>query len=559
MAVIVVGVSVAFVSPASSWAWGSPQTLAPDSASYPSAAVGASGVAVVAWSREIDSEHSAVDARVRAPSGDWGPVQTLSVAQDAQNWKPSAAVDAQGDVLVVWDAEQASNPGYEGIRAAFAPVGQPFAAPALIASDHDGYGDHRPVVSFDAVGNAVAMWWQQDGLVHWAQRPSGGNFGAPQAIGLGESTEIDDAAFAIGADGDAVAAWLDQGVAYAAVRLPGGGFSEGRRVGGRSNGMHVGIGADGTAVITLLDHEAAGAGYQMAVAIRQGRSDTFGPVEYVAPVADALPAISPQGQVTLIGSDTLPGAAPDDVVWALTRAPDGSWGAPEQVAPYPDAPDEPPAIAFEADGTLRLAWKQYESSEFEHVIAHVLAARRPAGGAFTGQVDTVATVDDILGTPALATDPDGHAITAWSTGPFGIGAIQTAGDDPAQPPVATPTPSPTVAPPTATATPSPTVAPPADPVASSPSASAPAAQAQAGASSSTAPIRQSAGRADRRRCTVPALRGLRLATARRHLRARGCRLGHVTRARHHHGPLRVRRQSPAPRVRTFSPVRLRLG
>ncbi|MDX6646372.1 MAG: hypothetical protein QOK40_2099, partial [Miltoncostaeaceae bacterium] len=84
-----------------------------------------------------------------------------------------------------------------------------------------------PRVAIDRNGDAVTAWvgTADDGspILQVAVRPAGGRFGGPaQLSGSGQASAP---AVAMGAGGDAVVAWLENGAVRAAARRPGGPFS----------------------------------------------------------------------------------------------------------------------------------------------------------------------------------------------------------------------------------------------------------------------------------------------------------------------------------------------
>jgi hypothetical protein len=153
---VVAAAACVLLWPASAWGWTSPLDLSSHSQFANEAAVGMNvrGDTVVAWSDQVDEYHSTLYATVRPAGGGWGSTQTLSIPADLQNAYPSAAVDANGDTLVVWGATSSLGE----TRAAFAPAGQPFQSPVQVGATYDGSeGDAYPFVAFDDAGNAIAQ------------------------------------------------------------------------------------------------------------------------------------------------------------------------------------------------------------------------------------------------------------------------------------------------------------------------------------------------------------------------------------------------------------------
>jgi len=516
---------VALSAPATAAAWSPPATMNAGGTVGHQVAVaqGSSGVEAIAWSNRIDQAHSTLEVRVRQPFGEWGPEQTISPASDQQNWTPSVAVDGAGDVLVVWDAEEAQSPYLEGVSSAFAPAGRPFGAATPIAWDHDGTGIVAPEVSFDAAGNAYAIWHQQDGRLHASARPAGGAFGTPQTLPPGGAPDARTGDYAIGPNGDAIAAWTGAGTTWVATRAPGGDFGAPQSLGVAARGVAVAIGADGTAAVSMETTADSGADPRLYVATRSARAASFGAADDVAPTFIAYPSVSPRGDVTLIGMGGPVDPYRADGLWALTKPAGAGWGPVERLAPGEEGTDDPPAIAAGPDGALHVAWLHYDDTASDHTIARILTSARPAGGAF-GADQTLAEIHGVAGPPVIAAATGSGVLAAWEWGPFGMGTVQASEDEPMAQPAPTATPGP------------------------------PAAPEPQSLGANDAP--RTATKVEK--CTVPSLRGRTLAKARRLLGAHHCTLGRVTKASHRRRS-RVTRQWPRAHVRTTHRVTVRLG
>ena len=104
-----------------------------------------------------------------------------SVPADWQNQFPSAAMDRNGDALVVWGATNGNSLGET--RAAFAPAGQGFQSPVQIGATYDGStGDAYPFAAFDGAGNAIMFWEGSDNRVYYAVRPAAQGFSAARQV-----------------------------------------------------------------------------------------------------------------------------------------------------------------------------------------------------------------------------------------------------------------------------------------------------------------------------------------------------------------------------------------
>jgi hypothetical protein len=194
-------------------------------ASGPRVDVNDDGAAIVSWLRS-NGANTIVQARVRS-SGDgaFAAVNDLSAAGQSAA-APESAISASGVGTVVWQRPDGTR---TRIQSRFlTPVG------GIGSGVDDLSGDttngSAPRVAVDRDNTAVAVWsgcptGGGSCVVEAAARPSGGSFGAPQAI----SPPSDSNAFptvVIDAGDTAVAAWADFGNARikSAARPKGGAF-----------------------------------------------------------------------------------------------------------------------------------------------------------------------------------------------------------------------------------------------------------------------------------------------------------------------------------------------
>ena len=158
---------VAFQRTGVSGVWRAPITLSP--AAYDQSdfalASNAAGQAVLAWT-SVDHYGDLPVARavLRRANGVWEAPQNLGYAGSIYT-SPSAAVDAQGDALVVWtqgpDAQvNGTVTGQSSVYAEFRPVGAAWG-PAVVLSQRGIDGRHASV-AMNRRGDALAVWGERD-------------------------------------------------------------------------------------------------------------------------------------------------------------------------------------------------------------------------------------------------------------------------------------------------------------------------------------------------------------------------------------------------------------
>jgi hypothetical protein len=165
--------------------WGPPVKLAPNEwgqREEPELAMNEAGEAVVVWKQ---FEQSTVVAKVRTPSGEWGPRETLS-PEGSPYGEIDVAVGPAGEAVAVWSQVPrfGSNSQYR-IESSFRPAGGHWE-PAVTLSDPQ-HGSYSPQVAIAPTGRiVVAFYGYLDGpeahpTVQVAEK-QGGQWSRPQAL-----------------------------------------------------------------------------------------------------------------------------------------------------------------------------------------------------------------------------------------------------------------------------------------------------------------------------------------------------------------------------------------
>jgi hypothetical protein len=133
----------------------------------PDVAVGQDGSAVAVWVQS-DGALNNIWANRYVPGNDWGTAKLIETGDTGHaNW-PNVAVDADGDAVAVWHQSDGTR---TNIWANQYVAGQGWAKAELIESEDLGDAQ-RPRIAVDPDGNAIAVWYQDDGmrLNVWANR-----------------------------------------------------------------------------------------------------------------------------------------------------------------------------------------------------------------------------------------------------------------------------------------------------------------------------------------------------------------------------------------------------
>lgn len=167
--------------------WGPPVTLAPNEwgqREEPELAMNEAGEAVAVW-KHFGPEQSTIVARVRTPSGEWGPQEALS-PEGSPYGGIDVAVGPAGEAVAVWSQipRFGSNSEYR-IESSFKPAGGHWE-PAVTLSDpeHESYS---PQVAIAPTGRIVAAFYgfldspERHPTVQVAEK-QGGQWSPPQAL-----------------------------------------------------------------------------------------------------------------------------------------------------------------------------------------------------------------------------------------------------------------------------------------------------------------------------------------------------------------------------------------
>jgi len=180
----------------------------------PSVAMKADGDFVIVWeSNDQDGSDSGIFAQRFDPFGNpqGSEFQVNSFTSNSQ-FKPSVAIDSDGDFVVAWSSDDQDGNGFGIFAQRFDPFGNPQGL-EFQANTFTGSFQNEPSVAIDSDGDFVVVWHgdNQDGSDYgvFAQRfdPSGNPQGSELQVNSFISGDQYAASVAIDADGDFVVAW----------------------------------------------------------------------------------------------------------------------------------------------------------------------------------------------------------------------------------------------------------------------------------------------------------------------------------------------------------------
>ena len=338
-------------------------------------AVGANGDAVAAWVMP-GSGGDQVEATHRAPGGSWSPPVIISTDDAMPTRSLHVGMDAAGNALAVWDAEDTVGSPYIASATTSRNAGWSGASPISLVDV--GATDSDLAVAPD--GAATVVWSQSTDdagvrVIEAASRSSAaGTFGDGVAISAADAL-AGGASVAVNAAGAAAVAWslqvvADHAVLWAAVRPAGGTWRSSQQVSADSD-------------LTTEQDDASSA-------------------RLVVDGAGAPTLIWSQRVDTLL----VPGPGTDTVRTLRTASATsgGAWSAPGSLGALSGRGY--PSLVVDGSGTTTAVWRPEGQ-------AGVLS-QRPAGGSWSGPMELETRLDVSTSYVAVAADPAGDLVAVWS-------------------------------------------------------------------------------------------------------------------------------------------------
>jgi hypothetical protein len=419
----VIGASLAAAAGATAATPPHPQVLvrSDKSPGYFTLAGNARGDRIVVRARDLSPEPAGIDVFSAPPGSPFG-----APSQDHRPGVPDvtafAAVGPDGTAAVVGiPSGLPPSDGHQVMALVRAPGGT-FDGPVAISGE--GADEDDPYVTFDAQGNAVAVWARAVGGeasdIEQSTRPSGGTWSAPQRIAherRGARTPL----VAFDASGGEVAVWTRDGVSYAdataagkrdipnrvvaAIRPPGGDFGPARvvsRADRDSDEASLSVNAHGRASIVWVSNTPGDKHFRVGSAFRAPGHMRFGKPRFLTPPHHdgfgARAAMDSRGRTLitwLVNGDAQPGMSGFQVR-AAVRSRSGHITRPRTISGRRADFNQ---LAMNAAGQAVVSWV-YHRRHHDEVQARWLDTRRRVGplrrvsargGGFD---DLVSTIDD---------------------------------------------------------------------------------------------------------------------------------------------------------------------
>jgi hypothetical protein len=334
-------------------------------AQSPRIAVDAEGDVTVVWERSAGTSKLLVQSVYRPSGGSWQTPVTIGEVDTMMAPEPWVAVDSQGDATATWTAGGT-------IYSAFKPAGGSWQVPVQLS----GAEAFVPQAAVDAQGDATVVWVHYNGstfVVQSAYRPAGGSWETPTDLSQ-SGEEGGDPQIALDAHGDAMVVWDGHPSEYEDV--------------------------------ARMAYRPVGGGWQAPVDI----SDEGEQIQALQVAFDA------QGDAMVVWAGSTREAGGYDIARAAYRPVGGAWEAPTSLSE--DGGNAYPSdLVFDAAGNVAVLWQR------DNGTSNILQADyRPAGGVW--QTPTNLSKDGsnatdavlVLDAPGDETAADGDATAVWVAG-----------------------------------------------------------------------------------------------------------------------------------------------
>jgi hypothetical protein len=181
-------------------------------ADNPQIAFDPDGNAIAVWVQN-DGAHKSIYANRYTSGGGWGSA-TVIESDTGDAYEPQIAINGDGNAIAVWHQNDGSHNSIYANR--YTPGGG-WGTAALI---ENGTGNaDNPQIAFDPDGNAIAVWVQNDGShnsIYANRYTPGGGWGSATVIESGTG-DADNPQIAFDADGNAIAVWRQDDGAHDSI------------------------------------------------------------------------------------------------------------------------------------------------------------------------------------------------------------------------------------------------------------------------------------------------------------------------------------------------------
>jgi hypothetical protein len=325
-------------------------------AQYPHIAVDADGDITVVWERSTGSGETVIQAAYHPAGGSWqSPVNISEAGVTESADEPWIAVDSRGDATAVWKR-------YGTIQSAYRPADGSWQVPVDVSES--GTEALTPKAAVDAEGDATAVWMIHEAhnlVARTAYRPAGESWRAPTRLSA-EGEEGADPQIALDAHGDALAVW-GRSVGYDTIvrgsyRPAGGDWQEPTDISSEAEdaqSMELALDAQGDAVVAWAGSTNTVGGYDRAeAAYRPAGGDWGKSADLSEDGGNAFPtdvAFDQMGNAVVVWERS---NGADNIVQAAYRPSGGDWQEPTSLSEEGRKSFDP-VVVLDAEGEASAA------------------------------------------------------------------------------------------------------------------------------------------------------------------------------------------------------------
>jgi hypothetical protein len=302
------------------------------------------------------------------PGHGWSAPELIENEDLGHAQLPQVAFDAAGDAIAIWTQDNGKRAVVRANR--FTPTGGWGNAVSVESNPSDTADAANPRVAFEPNGDALAVWEQSDGtrLNVWSNRYTNGpGWGTPQLLENEDLGDAHDPQIVADASGNAIAAWIQadtQSLNFMWARYAP---------------------ANGWSAATKLDTPATGA------------------------ISRSSIAMEPRGTAFAVYAQFDQASSLD--IWSSQYTAASGWSTPVRVETATKAAGNP-RVALDAHGHAMAVWTQFDGTRYG------IWANRWTGDHW-GTAEPIEQSPTGSDLPLIVLDPAGNAIAAWTRDDLG--------------------------------------------------------------------------------------------------------------------------------------------
>lgn len=397
--------------------WGSAELIENDNAGQaiiPQVAVDSFGNAIVVWLQSDGTRNNICSNRYTFDSG-WGTAELIENDNTGNAVNPTVAVDPSGNALAVWRQYDGS---YYSIYCNRYTSGVGWGTAEIIETENSGHAINADI-AMDSSGNALAVWPQSDGSLYhiWSNRytPESG-WGTAEKISTSYSGDASSPQVAVDSSGNAIAVWYqDDGInnnIWARLYKSGSGWETAGKIESNDAGdalnPNVAIDSFGNAVVVWQQRDALSQFdiWSNHYSINSGWGNAT-----LVENNDAGHATKPRVSTNHLGSFKIIWQQSENStsnIYCRSYKFDSGWKVPKRVDVNDSAVSINPEISVDPSGNAIAVWSQHDGTRNNIWMNRYISG---VGWGNKEMIETDNAGDAEL--PQTAIDPSGCAIVVW--------------------------------------------------------------------------------------------------------------------------------------------------